>query len=272
MKKLAITVPALCCLLTWTVPAQGVVGEAEEKGRKIVEEAVAALGGEKFLAMQDRVASGWTGTWHGGVSRNVRTRIYTLYSAAGMAERHAFDKNESYAALFNDSGAWEITYRGARPMEKPKAERFSRDARFNILQILRLRMNEPGMVFAYRGSEVCEKQMGDVVEVISRENEPVVRVCFNRNTRLPLRQSYFRLDPLTKDRIEEVTLFSRYHDAGDGVMWPRQISWFRDGEPVSEIFLESVHVNQGLTPERFTLAPGMKRLKPLASFEPARLL
>jgi hypothetical protein len=266
MKMHTFAVPALTCLLM--VPSYAVVGDAENKGKKIVEEAVAALGGEKFLHMQDRVASGWTGTWHSGVARNVRTKFYTLYAANGLNERRAFDKDESYSALFNETGAWEITFRGARPMEKAKSERFDLDRRFNVLHILRLRHNEPGMVFAYRGSEVCEKQMGDVVEIISRENEPVVRVCFNRNTRLPIRQTYFRRDGRTKDRIEEVTLFSRYYDAGDGVMWPRQISWFRDGEPVSEIFLESVEVNRGLTPDRFTIAPGTKRLKPLASAEP----
>ncbi|HSM79883.1 MAG TPA: hypothetical protein VLT57_19735, partial [Bryobacteraceae bacterium] len=75
-----------------------------------------------------------------------------------------------------------------------------------------------------------------------------------------VRQVFYRRDPVTKERDEEVTLFTKYRDAG-GVLWPFTIERDRNGEKILQIFSESVRVNQGLADSLFALPAGVRMLK-----------
>ena len=113
------------------------------------------------------------------------------------------------------------------------------------------------MIFELRGSDVFENQPVDIVDITDSADR-VVTVYLNQDTKLPVRQIYRRYNPETKERDDEVTLYSRYRDAG-GVQWPHQIRRERNGEKVYEIYAESVTVNKNLTDELFTVpAPGEK--------------
>jgi hypothetical protein len=132
----------------------------------------------------------------------------------------------------------------------------------NIFYILRMRLNEPGLVMESRGAEVEDNQPVEIVDITDAENR-VVTVYFHRSTKLPVKQIYFRRDDKTRDRFEEVTVFSKYRDVGGGVQWPFNMERKRDGEKVFEIYSESVSINQGLTDNRFTL-PGNIKILPKA--------
>jgi hypothetical protein len=235
---------------------------AEQRGKKLIDDAVQALGGEKFLSMEDRIESGRAYSYYREqISGLSIAKIYTRYITVaagktgeqiGVRERQIFGKNEDSSVLFNENGAWEITWRGAKELPKDRFDRY-RDSTFrNIFYILRQRRNEPGMIFEARGSDVLENQPADIVDITDAQNR-LVTVYLHQSTKLPLRQVYARRNAETKERDEEVTLFARYRDSGDGVQWPRQIRRERNGEKVYEIFSESVAVNKNLTDELFTL-------------------
>lgn len=235
---------------------------------QILDEATAALGGAKFLGTRDLVGSGWIGSSVGDVNRHMRGKIYLRFTSDAVEERQAYNKDESHVVLFNEAGGYELTFRGARPLDPGQVSRFREDSRNNILNILHQRRQEPGLVAEYRGTTVCERQSGVLVDIISAdENDPVVSVCFSSVTKLPVKQSYVRRHPLTRDRIEEVTIYARYFDAGDGVLWPRHISRLRDDAQISETFLDSVQVNQNLSAELFSVPVGARPLKPIPSIE-----
>lgn len=200
----------------------------------------------------------------------MRGKIYLRFTGTQVEERHAYNKEESHVVLFNENGGFELTFRGARPLDPSLVSRFREDSRNNILYILRQRRQEPGLVAEYRGASVCERQSGELVDILSAdENDPVVTVCFSSVTKLPIRQSYFRRHPLTRDRIEEVTIFARYFDAGDGVVWPRHIARLSDDRQISEIFLESMQVNQNLNAQLFEVPVGARPLKPIPAIDSA---
>ncbi len=240
--------------------APAVVDSTRPDGTSIVAQSIEALGGAQFLAMHDRVARGWSGLWRNGVTRHAAIRIDTLYGDQSAAERHTFDKKETHWLLFNDKGAHEITYRGYRPLA-PERAAIIRDARAdNVLQVFRYHSKEPGFTAKYRGMEVCEKQSGYLVDIAAGPDDPLLSVCFSQVSMLPIRQTQIQRDPVTGDRVEATTVFSRYTDAG-GVQWPRHIARLLGGEMVSELFLESVAIDQGLSQERFTLPHDLEKLK-----------
>ena len=79
---------------------------------------------------------------------------------------------------------------------------------------------------------------------------------------MTVRQVFYRRDPETKERIEEVTLFTKWRDVGGGVQWPFNILRERNGEKIFEIFSDSVTINHNLSDDLFTLPANTKALKP----------
>lgn len=237
-----------------------------DRGKQVVGDALAALGGQKFQAVKDRVESGRAYSFYrdqltGLAVAKILTR-YVDKAPDGMlaqSERQVFGKDEDQIVLFLPDNAYQITYRGARPIQTQRFSRYAETTRRNIFYIFRHRMNEPGMVFESKGSTVWQNTPVDIVDIIDADNNTVT-VHFHKSTKLPVRQEFIRRDPKTKERIEEVSIFSKYRDVGGGVQWPFVIRTERNGEKLFELYSESVMVNQGLSNDLFSLPGGLKVL------------
>ena len=242
---------------------------AATKGKKIVDDAIAALGGDTFLQMQDRVESGRAYSFYrDNLSGLSIAKIYTRYitvdptksaSDLGVRERQSFGKNEDSAVVLREDGGANITYRGPKALPMEDFERYRETTLHNFFYILRQRLHEAGMEFEFKGSDVVDRVPVEIVDVIDAQNF-VVRVYFHQVTKLPVKQSFSRLDPKTKDRDEEVTRFDRYRD-NHGIQWPQQITRERNGEKIYQIFAETVSFNQDLTDDLFSITTTTPRKK-----------
>lgn len=236
--------------------------QSEIRGKKVIEDAVAALGGATFLTMMDRTENGRAYSYyHDQISGLSIAKIYTRYGTVdpaksgedlGQREKEVFGRTEDTAVLFLENAGWDISWRGNKPMEQERFDRYRESTLRNVLYMFRQRLKEPGMIFESQGSDVVENLPVDIVNITDSENH-VVRVQFHQSTKLPVRQIYKRKNSVTKEQDEEVTLFARYRDAG-GVQWPHQIRRERNGDKVYEIFSESVKINsKDVTDGLFTL-------------------
>jgi hypothetical protein len=240
---------------------------AQERGKRVVNEALQALGGKAYLAMADRVESGRAYSfWNSQITGLTIAHIYTRYltpepGKVAMRERQSFSKDQSYGALFNEQGGWEITFRGARPFPDARVAQWRDSTMRNIFYILRERLNEPGMEFYSQGSDRFENQPVEIVD-ITDANGVTVTVSFSQLSKLPIRQTFRRRNPEDKMFDTEETSFARYRDVGGGVQWPHDIRRTRNGEKIFELYSESVKINQDLTDETFTLSSKVKILPP----------
>jgi hypothetical protein len=265
-------VKLLSCVLALALGASA-QSSKEQRGRQLLDEALAALGGERFLAMKDRVETGRVYSFYreqlSGLSRAM---IYTRYLTAPdppepgkvyVRERQSFGKpkEEDYAVLFSEDQGWQITFRGARPLPADSLARYLEATPRNIFYILRYRMKEKDLLIESQGTSIFDNQPVEVIDITDANNN-VVSVSLHMSTKLPLRQLFHRRDPKTKLRHEEVSLFSKYRDVGGGVQWPLQIQRRRDGSKIFEIFSESVAINQDLDDSLFTLPVKIKVLPP----------
>jgi hypothetical protein len=243
---------------------------AEQRGKRVVNEAVEALGGDRFLNMQNRVESGRVYSFYreklSGLSI---AKIYTRYDSGvsdtahelAQHERDNFGKKEDYGTLFTGKEAWDITYRGARPLPDERVTRYLETTLHDIFYILRVRLNERGWIFESKGMDVIENSAVEIVDLTDSDNRTTT-VYFDHITKLPVRQVFYRRDPVTKDRNEEVTHFTKYRETG-GIQWPFAIERDRNGEKVYEIFSTSVEVNEPkATDDLFALPSTIKLLKP----------
>ena len=172
----------------------------QEKGKRLVDECLAALGGESFLHMQDRVESGRAYSFYreelNGLSL---ARLYTRYlsgvkdtaTTLALEERQYFGKKAESSVLFLPDGAYELNFRGARPIPADRFQRYKETTLRDILYILRIRLKEPGMIFEAKGADVLSNRPVEIVDVVDARND-VTTVYFDQTTKLPLRQVFFR--------------------------------------------------------------------------------
>src|SRR5580700_3277359 len=244
---------------------------AEQRGKRVVDECVQALGGDRYLNMETRVETGRAYSFYRDnlTGLSIAT-IYTRYdsdisdTAHNLAqhERDNYGKKEDYGTLLTDKEAWDITYRGARPLPEDRFARYKDTTLRDIFYILRVRMHEPGWIIESKGADVIENRPVEIVDLTDADNLSTT-VYFDQISKLPVRQLFFRRDPVTKDRNEEVTHFTKYRDAGDGVQWPFSIERDRNGEKIYEIFSTSVEVNnKKASADLFTLPSTINLLKP----------
>jgi len=241
----------------------------EQKGKRIVEEALEAMGGSAFLALQDREETGRAYSfYHEKLSGLAVAHIYTRYlirpeppeiGYLGVREREAFGKKQEDVILFTQGTGYELTFRGARPLPDARIAQFKAGTLRNIFYILRQRMGEAGLVFISRGSDFFDNRPVEIVDITDANNETVT-VHFDQATKLPTWQRFYRRDPINNDKLEEVSIFDKYRDVGGGVKWPFTIRRERNGEKIFEMYSEKVVANQGLKDDLFTLPASMKIL------------
>ncbi len=262
----------LLCLVAAAALAGGLSAQQEprqetrqERGKRVVQEALAALGGDAFLHMEDRVESGRAYSFYNArISGLDVATVYTRYLAPAsgqlsVRERENYGRKQDQGfTLFNESGAWEVNFHGAKPLTDERLRNYRESALLNIFYILRQRLSEPGLSFYSQGSDVFENQPVQIVDITDADGRTVT-VYFSSFTKLPLRQSFRRRNPTYGDFDTEVTAFAKYHATG-GILWPFDIRRERNGDKIFEMYSETVEIDKSLGDELFTLPANVKLL------------
>ncbi len=116
------------------------------------------------------------------------------------------------------------------------------------------------LIFESRGADVLQNAPVEIVDITDADNRTTT-VYFHQITKLPVRQVFYRRDPVTKDKDEEITLFSKYRDV-EGIQWPFAIERERNGEKIFEIFADWVKFDTNVQDSLFELPSSIKLLKP----------
>lgn len=267
------------CILTTAVGVLAVLSQSpaqtpslppapsEIKGKKLIQKAIEALGGGEFTHMGTVMTRGRIyGFFHDKLSGLDIARTYVEYrndkplKGLAVTERQVYGKKQDYSVLYLPDQAFDLTFRGARPIPDENWQRYYRATQNDILYILRYRLKEAGLQFDYVGSDVLLSTHVEIVEVSDAQGI-TIKVYLDHNTMLPVRQIYNWLDPATKERNEEVTIYDKWRDAGFGVMWPFSIERERNGYKTYQSFSDYVEVNKSLPEKIFDLPPGAKILK-----------
>jgi hypothetical protein len=250
----------------------------EQKGKRVVDEAVAAMGGPAYLNMQNRVETGRIySSYNDKVSGMAADALYTNYlplpnppepgflgvrvrDARGRKPEDVTGKRQDDVILYIDGTGYEVTFRGARPLSDIVVAQFKVATLHSVFYVLRQRLNEPGIIFESRGADFFENRPMEIVDITDANNDKVT-VYFDQLSKLPARQVYYRKDPIDNTKLEEASVFNKYRDVGGGVMWPFAIRRERNGEKIFEAYLESVEINQNFKDSMFTLPQGLRLLK-----------
>jgi hypothetical protein len=236
------------------------------RGRELIDKAIEALGGDAFRRLVTRNETGRAYSFYRDrLSGLSLASFYTKYLPVNAKEeihqvqRQVYGKKREDSTLYTTKDAYELTFRGARPLPDDRAEAYREATLHEIFYILHQRLNEPGIQFESHGVDVVENQRVETVEIYDSENRNVT-VWLNANTFLPVKQRFYHWDAVIKDRREDVTRFTKYRETG-GVMWPHATERERDTEKIFQLYADKVTINEALNDSFFELPSGIRIIK-----------
>jgi hypothetical protein len=236
----------------------------QEHAKRVIGQCIQALGGDAFRQMPGQLETGRAYRFYNDkISGLAPAKIYTKYLETGQplreVQRQVLGKNDDEAVILTGTEGWDITYRGAQAIPAERIDQFREIVLTDIFYILRARLDEPNMSLFSKGADVVENRPTEVVDYYDADNRNVT-VWIHSSTWLPVRQLVKRWDPLIKERRDEVTHFTKYAEAGNGVVWPHEIQRERDGEKTYQLISDSVKVGV-FNDSLFRLPPNVKMLE-----------
>jgi hypothetical protein len=259
---------AVALLLAFPLAAQN----AQEAGKRLIQQCLEAVGGQAFLNMSDRTIKGRAYQFYQQNLRGLAVVTYWIkYDPkraspppdwSGIRERREYGANKKnrYSSLFFEGKGYEVTYRGAQPYPESYMQQYRQRLHRDIFYILKYRMDEPGMLFESLGTEILDLQPTDALRITDGNNESLT-VYLLKSDHLPLRQNYVRRDPQTRETFQESGRYTKYRNVA-GVQLPWNTLLERDGEKIFELFAETVEINKSLPDSLFAISKGVKVLPP----------
>jgi hypothetical protein len=242
-----------------STPAIPVDKQNADKAKDIINQAIKALGGETFLSIRDREQQGRGYSFHHG-RPNGGGSVFWSFSEFPDKERVEITKERDIAELYIGNKGFEITYKGPRPIEQKDLDDYLRRRRFSLDTVLRKWVNDPGVVLLFEGNAIAAQHPALQVTLINSQNESVT-LYFDADTHLPVKKSFDWRDPVDRQKNLEEEVYENYR-AVSGIMAPFNVTRYFNGDMVSQRFLNSVTINQGLDPAMFDPNSGYNPNKP----------
>ena len=230
-----------------SAPAAPVDPDAR-KAKALIDQAIEALGGQTYLTIRDREQTGRSYGFHHGRSSGSGA-LFWLFSEFPDKERFEITKERDIAELYVGDKAWEITYKGAKPLEKKDLEDYMRRRRFSLETVLRSWANDPRVVVLYMGNAIAGQHSALQVTLINPQNE-AVNLFFDVDTHLPVKKSFEWRDPVDRQKNLEEEIYENYREVS-GVMTPYNVTRYFNGDMSNERFLFTATINQGLDETMF---------------------
>jgi hypothetical protein len=229
------------------------------KAKALIDQAIQALGGQAYLTLRDREQQGRIYGFHHGRASGAGG-LFWGFSEFPDKERIELTKERDIAELYVGNKGYELTYKGAHPLDKKDLEDYMRRRRFSLETVLRTWVNDPGVVLMFDGFAIAAQHPSQQVTLINSENESVT-LYLDSETHLPVKKSFSWRDPVDRQKNLEEEVYENYR-AVSGVMAPYNVTRFFNGDMASQRFLNSVTVNQGLDEAMFDPNSGYDPNKP----------
>jgi hypothetical protein len=245
--------------------------ESSVKGRQVVRQVIAALGGQNYLNVRDtqcdgRVAQfGTAGTLMGFtlfrdlwllpdknrveyISKGEHTILGFLMGSDELLITHG----GAMITIYSGNEGWSLDKSGVSDQPEDMVKNFSEQVKSGMNNVLRKRMNEPGFDVRYGGTDLIDLKEAEWIEFTDSDHREM-RLGIDKFTHLPLRWVVATRNPDTRERTEVVTSYTQYL-LTDGVKSPLSIELSRNDRKVTQTFLTNCKYNADLAPQLFTRA------------------
>jgi hypothetical protein len=248
---------------------------SDAKARQVIQRSIQALGGADYLGVQDSTRTGRYSRFQhsGAVTGTIKLVIQNKYPGRERIEytfKRYFEAflplpldaplhttNSAYE-LHNGDRGWVLGGGGVEELPRDMLEHREQERKRSVNVVFRERLKDPDLVLRYAGLDVVDLKQVEWIEV-SDGGTYSARFAIEYATHLPNRVVYRYRDQESKQVMQEVEYYSNYH-AFQGVITPMQILREQNGWLTTQIFLEEVKYNTGLSDVMFT-PEGLEELR-----------
>ena len=252
-------------------PASAAPGQTDtERGRQLIDQMVAALGGEAWLNRATMQIDGRGSTFFHGQPNPYIVEYHELrrLAAPGQpeADRVGFltdrgmiepGKKIDVVQIWTAGNGYEITFKGQAALPKDQVEDYYRRRAHSIEEVVHNWLKAPGVMIVAEGTVMVDRRLADSVTVLTADNDAVT-LDLDATTHLPLRRTFRWRNPQFKDYDEESETYDDYHTI-QGLPTPFTITRYHNGEMSNQRFLTRVVYNLQLDPSLFDPAVALKK-------------
>jgi len=156
------------------------------------------------------------------------------------ANRTEYSKKGVIINLYVGDQGWTLDKGGVSVLSAASVEDFQDQTKRDINNLLRRRLNEPGMLLRYGGADVVDLRSVDWVDITDSEQRNF-RLAVDKSTRLLVRSVVSTADKTMDSRDVETNIYTNFQ-LMDGVRTALQITTDRNGKRSSQVFFYDLQI------------------------------
>jgi hypothetical protein len=251
-------------------PAQELLPEqSAAKAKQVLQQVITALGGQAYLNVRDTQCDGRAAQFGTAGTLMGFTLFRDLWLLPDKNRTEYFTKGEhtilgfflgtddllithggAMITVFNGKEGWSLDKSGVSDQAEDLVKNFNEQVMSGMNNMLRRRMNEPGVEVQYGGTDLIDLKEAEWIEFTDSDHR-LMRLGIDKFTHLPLRWVVATRDPETRVTTENITSYTQYL-ALNGVKSPLSIELSRNDRKLSQTFLTSCKFNSDLAAQLFT--------------------
>jgi hypothetical protein len=232
--------------------------QGENRGRKLLDQMVAALGGEAWLNRVDWITYGKGATFYKGQANPYVSEFEEYTRAQPFGDRVVIvskmgvfipTSKRDIAEVWTLDNGYEITFRGKKELPKDDVEDFQRRRRHKLEVVVKDWLHQPDVLVTYEGTSMVGRRLADKVSVLTASNDAVT-IDLDESTHLPLSRTFEWRNATYRDHDVDEEQYDGYQPV-QGIMTPLIITRLHNGDMVTQRFLTKVVYNSKLSPDLF---------------------
>jgi hypothetical protein len=259
-----------CGSRTAAAPAQELLPEqSAAKAKQVLQQVITALGGQAYLNVRDTQCDGRAAQFGTAGTLMGFTLFRDLWLLPDKNRVEYFTKGEhtilgfflgtddllithggAMITVFNGKEGWSLDKSGVSDQPEDLIKNFNEQVMSGMNNMLRRRMNEPGVEVQYGGTDLIDLKEAEWIEFTDSDHRQM-RLGIDKFTHLPLRWVVATRDPETRVTTENITSYTQFM-ALNGVKSPLSIEFSRNDRKLSQTFLTSCKFNSDLAAQLFT--------------------
>jgi hypothetical protein len=232
--------------------------QGENRGRKLLDQMVAALGGEAWLNRVDWITYGKGATFYKGQANPYVSEFEEYTRAQPFGDRVVIvskmgvfipTSKRDIAEVWTADNGYEITFRGKKELPKDDVEDFQRRRRHKLEVVVKDWLHQPDVLVTYEGTSMVGRRLADKVSVLTASNDAVT-ISLDESTHLPLSRTFEWRNATYRDHDVDEEQYDGYQPV-QGIMTPLIITRLHNGDMVTQRFLTKVVYNGKLSADLF---------------------
>jgi len=236
-------------------PASATTGQSDtDRGRQLIDQMIAALGGQAWLNRATIQMDGRTSSFFHGQPNPYITEYHEVrrLPASGQPEavRVGFltergmilpGKKIDVVQIWTKGKGYEVIYKGQTDLPKEQVEDYYRRSAHSIETVVQDWLNAPGVMIVAEGTLMVERRLADRVSVLTANNDAVT-LDLDAATHLPVRRTFRWRNTQFNDYDEEAESYDDYHTI-QGLPTPMTVTRYHNGEMSNQRYLTKVVYN-----------------------------